>query len=131
MDTWVPNGIIVPPNGVWGTKKGARIFVAPENLQTHRKIHRNSPPSAAWPRGRQQFHVPRDVYWPPLPAGKTTGPAWQILATKKNCTLRIQVCPKKGINPTILLWGCDRDHQTYSREGYGSFGLEHGWKTIL
>ena len=36
--------------------------------------------------------------------------------------LRIQVCPKKGINPTILLWGWDWDHQTYSREGYGSLG---------
>ena len=29
-------------------------------------------------------------------------------------TLSIQVCPKKGINPTILLWGWDWDHQTYS-----------------
>ena len=38
-------------------------------------------------------------------------------------TLRIQVCPKKGINPTILLWGWDWDHQTYSREGYGSLGI--------
>ena len=37
-------------------------------------------------------------------------------------TLRIQVCPKKGINPTILLWGWDWDHQTYPREGYGSVG---------
>jgi len=34
--------------------------------------------------------------------------------------LRIQVCPEKGINPTILLWGWDWDHQTCSREGYGS-----------
>ena len=39
-------------------------------------------------------------------------------------TLRIQVCPKKGINPTILLLGWDWDHQTYSnREGYGSLGV--------
>ena len=37
--------------------------------------------------------------------------------------LSIQVCPKKGINPTILLWGWDWDHQTYSREGYGSLGF--------
>ena len=37
-------------------------------------------------------------------------------------SLRIQVCPTKGINPTILLWGWDWDHQTYSREGYGSLG---------
>ena len=41
----------------------------------------------------------------------------------KNHSLRIQVCPKKGINPTILLWGWDWDHQTYSREGYGSLGI--------
>ena len=32
------------------------------------------------------------------------------------------MCPKKGINPTILLWGWDWEHQTYSRERYGSFG---------
>ena len=38
-------------------------------------------------------------------------------------TLGIQVCPKKGINPTILLWGWDWDHQTYSREGYGCLGI--------
>ena len=38
-------------------------------------------------------------------------------------TLGIQVCPKKGINPTILLWGWDWDHQTYSRERYESLGI--------
>ena len=29
-----------------------------------------------------------------------------------NQPLSIQVCPKKGINPTILLWGWDWDHQS-------------------
>ena len=43
--------------------------------------------------------------------------------SSESLTLRIQVCPKKGINPTILLWGWDWDHQTYSREGYGSLGI--------
>ena len=38
-------------------------------------------------------------------------------------SLRIQVCPKKGINPTILLWGQDWDHQSYSREGSGFLGI--------
>ena len=38
-------------------------------------------------------------------------------------TLRIQVCPKEGINPTILLWGWDWDHQSYSREGSGFLGI--------
>ena len=51
-------------------------------------------------------------------------------STPKPClclyTLRIQVCPKKGINPTILLWGWDWDHQTYSREGYASLGIYRG-----
>ena len=37
-------------------------------------------------------------------------------------SLRIQVCPKEGINPTILLWGWDWDHQSYSREGSGFLG---------
>jgi len=38
--------------------------------------------------------------------------------------LRIQVCPKKGIHPTVLLWGWDWDHQTYSRVWYGSLGKD-------
>ena len=29
------------------------------------------------------------------------------LDQKKDVSLRIQVCPKKGINPTVLLWGWD------------------------
>ena len=33
------------------------------------------------------------------------------------------MCPKKGINPTILLWGWDWDHQSYSREGSGFLGV--------
>ena len=41
----------------------------------------------------------------------------------KMYALSIQLCPKKGINPTILLWGWDWDHQTYSREGYGCLGM--------
>ena len=45
--------------------------------------------------------------------------------------LRIHVFPKKGINPTILLWGWDWDHQTYSREGYGSIGMEVNKKSDL
>ena len=44
-----------------------------------------------------------------------------------NVTLSIQVCPEKGINPSILLWGWDWDHQTYSRKGYGSLGLCSSW----
>ena len=53
-------------------------------------------------------------------------PRWKEMVTVNtgSCyTLSIQVCPKKGINPTILLWGWDWDHQTYSREGYGSLGI--------
>ena len=36
--------------------------------------------------------------------------------------LRIKVCSKKWINPIMLLWGWDWDHQTYSREGSGFLG---------
>ena len=39
-------------------------------------------------------------------------------------SLRIQVCPRKGISPTILFWGWDLDHQSYSREGSGSLGVD-------
>ena len=48
---------------------------------------------------------------------------WYWLMLQSDHTLRIQVCPKKGINAIILLWGWDWDHQTYSREGYGSLGI--------
>ena len=37
-------------------------------------------------------------------------PKGGFLEGKSPYSLRIQVCPKKGINPTILLWGWDRDH---------------------
>ena len=36
-----------------------------------------------------------------------------------NLSLRIQICPKKGISPRIPFWGWDGDHQSYSREGSG------------
>ena len=53
--------------------------------------------------------------------------AWPTISftavfNSKCLTLRIQICPKKGISLIILWWGWDWDHQTYSREGYGSFG---------
>ena len=44
---------------------------------------------------------------------------------RKEYTLRIQVCPKKGISPVFLFWGWDWDHQSYSREGYGSLGIKN------
>ena len=37
--------------------------------------------------------------------------------TPNTHALRIQVCPKKGITPTVLFEGWDLDHQSYSREG--------------
>ena len=66
--------------------------------------------------------------WEHPPGGKLNGVDMPSSIQKCMCinlhhkSLRIQVCPKKGINPTILLWGWDWDHQTYSREGYGSLG---------
>ena len=56
------------------------------------------------------------------PTVSTSGP---YEPTRISCPIRIQVCPKKGINPTNLLWEWDWDHQTTcSREGYGSLGME-------
>ena len=42
--------------------------------------------------------------WPHFP------PRGCFLEGKSPYSLKIQVCPKKGISPTILLWGWDRDH---------------------
>ena len=69
----------------------------------------------------------RDFFlWPPFgwsnghleEAGCFCFFAWH----SKQRSLRIQVCPKKGINLTILLWGWDWDHQSYTREGSGFLG---------
>ena len=47
---------------------------------------------------------------------------------RRKChTLRIQVCPKKGISPKILLQGWDWDHQWYFREGPGFVGIYNPW----
>ena len=53
------------------------------------------------------------------------------ISSNDHSTLSIQVCPKKGINPTVLLWGWDWDHQTYSREGYGSLGQNQSKPRVL
>ena len=48
--------------------------------------------------------------------GASTWIEWFFVSLKtfnsETDTLRIQVCPKKGINPISLLWGWDWDHQT-------------------
>ena len=47
---------------------------------------------------------------------------------RRKChTLRIQVCPKKGISPKILLQIWDWDHQWYFREGPGFVGIYNPW----
>ena len=45
------------------------------------------------------------------------GKTYKLKKNKLLNTLRIQVCPKEGIISTILFWGWDLDHQSYSREG--------------
>ena len=35
-----------------------------------------------------------------------------MMVPKSLHNLRIQVCPEKGTNPTVLLWGWDWDHQS-------------------
>ncbi len=46
----------------------------------------------------------------------------EVTVPESELSLRIQVCPKKGISPTIPFWGWDLDHQSYSREGSGFLG---------
>ena len=41
----------------------------------------------------------------------------QLQETPKDNTLKIQVCPKKGISPTILFWRWEFDHQSYNFSG--------------
>ena len=55
----------------------------------------------------------------------------RVARVENDLTLSIQLCPKKGINPTILLWGWDWDHQTYSREGYGCLGSKPQDELVL
>ena len=48
---------------------------------------------------------------------------WQMFFWVFENALRIQICPEKGISLTILFWGWDSDHQSYSREGSGFLGM--------
>ena len=43
--------------------------------------------------------------------------------TPNNHSLKIQICPWKGISPIFLFWGWDWDHQSYSRERSGFLGI--------
>ena len=52
----------------------------------------------------------------PSEAPKSLYIFWWSIELQTN-TLSIQVCPKKGINPRILLWGWDSDHQSYEFSG--------------
>ena len=52
-----------------------------------------------------------------------TLPAFSLWRLKQVLSLRIQICPEKGITPIFLFWGWDWDHQSYSREGSGSLGF--------
>ena len=54
---------------------------------------------------------------PSLSNNKADKIMWKRLNHANCYTRRIQVCPKKGTNPTILLWGWDWDHQTYEFSG--------------
>ena len=47
---------------------------------------------------------------------------WNISIPHDDVSLRIQVYPKKGITPKILLWGWDWNPQSYSRNGFGFLG---------
>ena len=54
----------------------------------------------------------------------------ELLGILEEClSLRIQKYLKKGISPTILFWGWDSDHQSYSREGSGFLGCIKSWFT--
>ena len=55
-----------------------------------------------------------------------TLPAFSVWRLKQVLSLRIHICPEKGITPIFLFWGWDWDHQSYSREGSGSFGFKYG-----
>ena len=61
------------------------------------------------------------------PFEKNTGTKREMEGKDIGVSLRIQICPKKGISLIILLYpimgmGCF-DHQCYSREGSGFLGF--------
>ena len=55
-------------------------------------------------------------------AAKKESVTWRLKETEES--LRIQVSPKEGISPVILLWGWVWDPESYSREGSGFLGEE-------
>ena len=68
-----------------------------------------------WKNPKFQWAILRETEWETLKKQR-------FQEKTKDGTLRIQVCPKKGISPTILFWRWDFDHQSYSRDGSGSLG---------
>ena len=102
---WV-TGVITPING-YTTAGGGPLTVY---IQSYRYL-------------RVLFVVWSVCFWGPNFSTLEGGPGGFVWRFDEDFSLRIQVCPKKGINPTILLWRWDWDHQTYSRKGYGSLGF--------
>ena len=89
--------------------------------ETYRLVPFNS---ATW-KSYSTHYIHQESRWPGaiiiMIYSSSTNPP-PNLRMHHDLSLRIQICPKKWMNPTILLWGWDWDHQTYSREGYGSLG---------
>ena len=105
------------------------LFWGPAPLLCRFKPTSNaSSSSAAWPGNivtcaREKLNSTPDKNW-----------GWSslrgisfIMGNINIYSLRIQICPKKGISAIFLFWGWDWDHQSYSREGYGSLGTIKGW----
>ena len=90
----------------------------------HQLVNWFSPPDKSAPRPGIDMQPTREAEWPQRWVRGEVGYDGGDPLNRR--ALSIQVCPKKGINPTILLWGWDWYHQTYSREGYGSLGGYHG-----
>ena len=64
----------------------------------------------------------------PCPGIEASYVTWRVEAVEsghdwwRSMALRIQVCPKKETISTILFWGWDLDHQSYSRQRSGFLG---------
>ena len=95
------------------------------SLERFRVFHR-SPNGLITQRGTQMLSTDHHLgNWkvPPWDCEESdVGMLPEIMPAQKTISLRIQICPQKGISPIILLWGWEWDHQSYSREGSGFLG---------
>ena len=104
--TWVPQMVPLVLTEVWAF---FWRFVSPKNIETY--LPHPKPNCRVIPSGEK-----------PTQSSSTTSEA-KVATINFKASMRILVCPKTGISPTIPFWGWDF-RRSYSRDGSGFLGTD-------